>query len=62
LQSGNAYIFYGEDVSSIQIDGLSGKSGVAVDTRTSYQELTFMVDGSTWTAPYCSDWALVIEP
>lgn len=62
LQSGDAYSFYGEDVSSIQIDGLSGQRGVAVDTRKSYQEITFTVDGSTWTAPYRSDWAIAIEP
>lgn len=62
LQSGDRYIFYGENVSSIRIEGMAGQSGVAVDARQPYQELPFTLEGNTWTAPYPSDWAIAMEP
>jgi hypothetical protein len=68
LQSGDAYIFYAEDTTAIRLD-LSGMAGgqraIAVDTTQAYAEIdlgTLDATDQIWTAPYRSDWAVVIEP
>ncbi|MCP5095931.1 MAG: DUF5060 domain-containing protein [Chloroflexi bacterium] len=60
------FIFYGENVSSLQLD-LSGMSGagtaVAVDAKKAYAEInlgTLQPIDQTWNAPYASDWAIAI--
>ncbi len=60
------YIFYGEDVESIEMDltGMSGgETAAAVDTRLAYQEIPLgelMPETQTWIAPYKSDWAIAV--
>ena len=60
------YVFYGEDVETIEMDltGMrGGETAVAIDTRLAYQEIPLgelMPATQTWTAPYQSDWAIAV--
>ncbi len=65
-ESGDMLIFYREDASSITLNlGGTGRPfrAIAVDTRLAYEELEQGVlepANQTWTAPYESDWVLVL--
>jgi len=65
-QTNNAFIFYKEDTSSIQMNLLnmtSNQNAIAVDTKGNYVELDLGVilpDRRTWKAPYTSDWAIAV--
>ncbi|MCA9927854.1 MAG: hypothetical protein KC419_05240, partial [Anaerolineales bacterium] len=60
------YIFYGEDVTSLQLNlaGMSGgQTAVAVDAAKVYSEINLgklNPSNQTWRAPYRSDWAIAI--
>jgi len=60
------YIFYGENVSSLQLNlagMVGGQTAVAVDAKKAYAEIdlgTLTPTSQTWQAPYRSDWAIAI--
>lgn len=62
----DAYVFYKEGTTSIDLDlssAVSPLKGIAVDTKTHYKEIDLgelAAEKQTWTAPYESDWAIAV--
>jgi CubicO group peptidase (beta-lactamase class C family) len=66
VPSNTHYVFYSENTSSVRMDltdMVGAQSGIAVDTKTEYDELDIGTLGSkehVWKAPYRSDWAIAV--
>lgn len=65
-QTNDAFVFYKEDTTSIQLDLSAATSSLpafAIDTKGNYLEVDLgllLAENQTWTAPYSSDWVLAV--
>lgn len=66
VPSNTHYVFYGENISSMNMDLSDMKdtqSAIAVDTKKEYREIEIgklRADNHIWKAPYHSDWVLAV--